>query len=338
MSLIDNQQPLQPEYIPSKTVGRTDVLEELQSLFGPTYMPNVLLHGVRGTGKTLVAKKHLLNLEYNTVYISCNQYNTQYKALQQLYAALTGEKLQSGYHTAQLKQKIENRTSHTKHVIVLDELDFLLLNDGKDLLYYLSRTQNSENLGLILISSNQSSLKDQVDERTYSTLQPQRISLEPYTPEQVYKILADRIRQSLEPQSLHHDALTYTASTTQNTKIALHWLRYTARGEDEAITEETLRKTRTEAYQDYTERLLTQHSRHHLLLYNALRNTEEETMRSGDAYTAYREHCEESDVEPLSNRRISDLLKHLQLYNLIQTEYHYGGTAGKTREITVTTL
>ena len=36
--------------------------------------------------------------------------------------------------------------------------------------------------------------------------------------------------------------------------------------------------------------------------------------------------------EEVSNRHISDFLKHLELLNLIEVEYHYGGNIGKTRK------
>jgi orc1/cdc6 family replication initiation protein len=336
MSLIENHRPLQPEYVPSKLDEREDQWRTVENKLGSGTLPNLFFHGTRGTGKTVLAHKALIELDTSLEghYIPCNQYNTQYKVLQQLQSSITGEETRTGYHTSKLQREIEDQVQHTRHVVVLDELDFLLLNDGNDLLYSLSRIENSENLGLILISSNQSSLKDQVDERTYSTLQPQRISFEPYTPEQTYQILAQRARQSLQPSSLHHEALTYITSTTTNLKHALHWLHTTAQNTNQPITEETIRQHRERARQSLVNRILSKHTPHHQLLHQALQDLEQDTVRTGQAITAYREHCNQNNVEPLSNRRISDLLKHLEYYQLIQTQYHYGGTEGKTRNIT----
>lgn len=339
MSLVQNSRPLQPEYVPSKLEHREDQRKEVEAELQGTLLPNLLFHGPRGTGKTVLAHKILLEL--NAVeghYIPCNQHNTQYKVLQQLQASIAGNKTQSGYHTSRLQRKIKGQIQNTQHLVVLDELDFLLLNDGNDLLYQLSRIENSQNLALILISSNQSSLKDQVDERTHSTLQPHRIGFEPYTPEQNYQLLAERARHSLEPSSLHHEALTYLTSSTTNLKHALHWLHHTATHTDQPITEETLRKHREQAQKELVNRILSPHTQHHQLLYHAIQTLKQNTIQTSQANTKYRELCNQEDVEPLSNRRISDLLKHLEYYQLIQTQYHYGGKKGKTREITATSL
>lgn len=335
MSLIENRQPLQPEYVPAKLTEREEKQGEILREFDAGHLSNLLFHGPRGTGKTLLAHRTILDLKDSLSghYIPCNRYDTQYKVLQQLRSSMNGEEPTTGYHTSRLERDIEEQLKHRKHVLVLDELDFLLLNDGNDLLYFLSRVDASENLGLILISSNTASLEDQVDERTYSTLQPRRIGLEPYTPEQVYNILAQRARQSLEPSSLHHEALTYITSATTNTKHALHWLRHTARNTDDPITEETVRNHRDDAYQSIISHTLSPHTNHHSILFDAIQELDQDPVRSGDIYTAYREACADKDVEPLSNRRISDHLKHLEYYDLIESEYHYGGTEGKTRKI-----
>jgi len=340
MSLIDKQQPLQPEYIPSQVVNRDEQRREVEQAFSAGILSNLLFHGPRGTGKSLIAHHTIIESGDNLQghYIPCNRYNTQYKALRHLHASITDDETGPGYHTSRLQREIEQQTLHTKHLVVLDELDFLLLNDGNDLLYYLSRLDTSGNVGLILISSETSSLEDRVDERTYSTLQPQRLSFEPYTPEEAYEILAKRARHSLEPSSLHHNALTYITSTTTNLEHGLHWLRQAAQNQDEPITEETVRRHREDTQQAIIDTKLAGHTEHHRHLYQAIQSQTNSTLRSGQAYTAYREHCNKQDVEPLSNRRISDFLKHLDLYDIIDTTYHRGGTEGKTREIKLNTL
>jgi Cdc6-like AAA superfamily ATPase len=53
-------------------------------------------------------------------------------------------------------------------------------------------------------------------------------------------------------------------------------------------------------------------------------------VKAGDIYTRYQELTETYEIESLSDRRISDLpSKHLEMLDLIEAEYHYGGSKGK---------
>jgi len=338
MSIVDNQRPLQPEYVPGTPKHRKPELETLIDSYDAVNLPNTLLHGPRGTGKTLLTRKLLTELEDDIQhhYINCINHDTEHKALRKLHASITGKEPGPGFHTSKLKRKIQKQTEHTRHAIILDEADFLLLNNGNSLLYFLSRLKNPGNTGIIIVSAHTSSLEDRVDERTYSTLQPRRIGLEPYTPEQVYEILGQRARQSLEPTSLHHEALTYLASTTQNLKHGLHWLRHTAQQTSQPITEEHLRQNKQQVRKSLVEKRLAEHGQHHRVLYSTVQSFDDYPVNSGQVYTKYREHCNQHDTEPLSNRRISDLIQQLELHNLLRYETHHGGQKGKTREITPT--
>ncbi|ERH00196.1 MAG: orc1/cdc6 family replication initiation protein [Haloquadratum sp. J07HQX50] len=340
MSLVNNQRPLQPEYIPGSITDRESERKALKQALDTVHLPDVLLHGPRGTGKTLLTRQLITQLEDDIQhhYINCIHHNTEHKALRKLHTSITGENTPQGFHTSKLQRKIEKQLKHTRHLIVLDEADFLLQNNGNSLLYYLSRINKPSNLGTIIVSAHTASLQSQIDERTHSTLQPQRIGTEPYTSEQVYQILSQRARQSLEPTSLHHEALTYLASATQNTKLGLHWLRHTAQNTDQPITEQTLKQTQKQAHHHFTERTLSYHTDHHRTLYKAIRDFDDYPVNSGQTYTKYREHCRKQNLEPLSNRRISDYIQHLKLHGLIETKAHHGGKHGKTKEIQPTSL
>jgi Cdc6-like AAA superfamily ATPase len=176
-----------------------------------------------------------------------------------------------------------------------------------------------------------------VEERTFSTLQPQRIGLEPFTGEDIYEVLADRARKSLKPQSLRREALTYIASSTQNLKIGLNWLRVSAHHTEDTITETLVKDVREELSQTYTKHWLQKLTDHHRLLYQAIEelDTEQESIQTGDVYIRYKNLCQAYNEDPLTERRISDYLKQIEETGLIQSTYRYGGRKGKTREIRV---
>jgi len=331
--------PLQPNYVPKNLYNRKKERQLLEELSTENSAPqNLFVHGPRGTGKTHITH---LALEGNNrkCYVPCTQHDTQYKALKQILRGLN-EDINDGHHTSDLQRKVVEKTKAVNTVIVLDDIDFLLLNDGDDLLYFLTRMETRNNVDLVLISSNHTGLKSQIEERTYSSLQPKRVNFEPYTAEELYQILVERARKALIDQSLQKAALTYITSTTQNISVGLHWLKHAAETTDSVITESHVQQAQKKAYEEYAANLLSSFSEHHRLLYQAVRelNAEENKIRTGEIYTRYEELCKTYNENTLSKRRLSDFLKHLELLDLIEAEYHYGGSNGKTRDVRLTTL
>jgi Cdc6-like AAA superfamily ATPase len=243
---------------------------------------------------------------------------------------------EEGHHTASLQRKLDERIGGLPTIIVLDEVDFLLLNDGNDLLYFLSRIDDRESLSLVLISNGQASIENRVEERTFSSLYPRTVILEPYSSEEIFEILASRARKALAQRSLHTGALAHISSSAENVGFALCWLRTAARNSDETISKTDVTDSFPDAREAYTQRLLSDFSRHHQLLYRAVVNLDEEVetgIRTGNIYQRYRKLCRTESTDALSDRRLSDFLKELELLELIQADYYYGGEKGKTREI-----
>lgn len=341
-SLLENPTPLQPNYVPPELVNRDDEVEMLTRVFdgvGDAGATNLVVEGPRGTGKShlVLNQLHSLPDPVNSCYVPCHRYDTQYKALTQIHQSLFHEAVPEGHHTATLQRELEERTVQ-ETVMVLDELDFLLRNDGDDLLYYLSRSSTRQ-LTLILITANHADLASKLEERTYSSLHPERLYLGSYSEKELFDILADRARKALGPRSLHRNALTRIVSNIDNLAIGLTWLRTAAEAADDMVTETVVGDTADRAYRRYVDGVLNDFSDQHKLVYQAIRElaTEQESsIQTGAIYDRYQELCDVYGEDLLSHRRVSDFLKHLELLDLIDAEYHYGGETGKTREITLT--
>jgi len=336
-SLIEDPAPLQTQTVPSEFINRSDEIEKLEQLVDPETSSNSCIVGERGTGKTHLVLHQFQKLpgQVNTCYVPCKRCDTEYKALKQLYQAVTREEISTGHHTSTLYREIEEKTTELPALVFLDDIEFLLQNDGDSLLYQLSRT-NTDQLNLITASTPGTNLKDELEERTYSSLHPRRLELEPYDGEKVCQVLVQRSRDSLKPQSVHQNALTYIASTTQNLTYALTWLETTAKKSMDKITENKVREYREQAYKDYIDKQLREFTRHHRLLIQAIEELEKEgepPIYTGEIYQRYHELSESYSEDPVSNRRLSTYLKHLELLQLIESKYHYGGQQGKTREI-----
>ena len=343
-NILEDPTPLQLNYVPDEFQGRENEASSLKASFAGSEeapLPNLHVHGPRGTGKTQVVNSVFNDLpkRVSKAYVPCHRYDTQYKALKQICKAFSQD-VDDGHHTSELQRRVGEQAEVMKTVVILDQVDFLLLNDGDDLLYFLSRLENSSNISAVTISSNTENLESLIEERTYSSLQPRRIGFEPYTGEELYQILAKRAKKALASKSLQREALTYIASSTSNVGRGLAWLRYAAKSAETTITEELVRDVETSAYQEYVNQLLDDFTEHHYLVYEAVFEASEEgenSVRAGEIYKMYQNLCRSTGKEALSNRRVSDYIKHLEVLGIVQANYYYGGEKGKTREVTIAT-
>lgn len=316
--------------------GRTAEVSKLCESLIQQRESTVYLAGPHGAGKTLLVRHALRDLppQPTVCYLSCLQHDTQYKALTALCETLTGESFKTGYHTTQLISAFTQSLTDHDLVIVLDDIEFLLLNDGCDFLYYLSRIDHQLAPRLIMVSANQRKLSAVLDERIYSSLRPVTITLEPYTAQETIRILESRVQDWVN-QEVSRDALAAIAATSQNIRLARDWLRLAAEITDSPIREEMIHLTRADAQQRYRTNRLANFSIHHRHLMQVIEQLAAATdsMHSGTVYEWYQKCCSQHGINRLSTRRISDYLKHLECLGLIQAEYHYGGHDGKTRHI-----
>jgi len=328
----------EPEF-PGRQQEYQDIIEVLEA----TGSQHGYIYGPRGSGKTAVTSHALDAAETSadTVYLSCMQHDTQYKVFQELCDQLTGESIEEGHHTATLKHEFESILDTTAVAIVLDEADFLLANDGNDLLYYLSRVSAANPVSTVSISANHPELASLIDTRTYSSLQPHHIAFDGYSEDQAHQILHTHTEQFDDAAPpVYPQAIEQIATTTTNIRFGMHWLRYAMQDAQSAVSKDEVNQVHGEAIQRYRDVMLQDFTPHHSLLLEAiyhLCNKGQEITFAGDVYTRYNEFCTSVQRDPLTNRRLSDFLTHLDLLGLIEAEYHRGGEAGKTREIQLVT-
>lgn len=336
-NVIEDATPLRLDTLPARYVDRADEQRILATALTTGSPHNYHLHGHHGSGKTHLVQRLLRESEAtNTCYVSCKTSDTQYKVLRRLHETVTDDAIGSGYHASDLQRTIAQRTEAVRTILVLDDVGFLLLNDGDDLLYFLSRLDHSSNVTVVAISTERTDLAEALDDRVYSTLAPQEIHFDRYSEDVLTRILLDRAQESLEPRSLQQKAVTTIAAATANAAFALVWLRTAAEHADAVVTESTVTDARVAAQHRYVDHLLDPFTEHHHLLYQAIDELAVETeppVTAGAIYDRYDELCSVYSVDRLSDRRLSDFLKHLELLELVRVEYHYGGEKGKTRDV-----
>jgi orc1/cdc6 family replication initiation protein len=340
---IDTAHTMSADYVPETIVDRDDEQATLTEVVSATGSRQLYIYGPQGTGKTFVTRRVMeeTKRDIETSYISCIQFNSQYEVLRQLYCSLTGEEINKGYHTAQLQEQIEQQLGDQQLILVLDDIDFLLENNGDDLLYYLSRMRHRGNLSLVAISNNHPEPRSVVEERTLSSLQLWPLIFEPYSEDEVREILTHRLQQASLLDTVDQEALSEITTATQNVQLALHWLEQAAASAERQITRDLLTNVKSAAAQRYRDILLKDFSRHHIILFEAISQLLVEAGDSaytGAVYDRYTELCHSMRKDPLSHRRITDFITHLELLNIITVNRYYGGAKGKTREIRLESL
>ncbi|MFC4359251.1 Cdc6/Cdc18 family protein [Halobium salinum] len=339
MSCIENFQPLETRHLPTQLKNRNELKSALNQEFGSDLnsASNMFILGPRGTGKTHFIRKLLEDLPHNDVascYVNCRQSNTQYKGLSQILSVLTDEEIDTGHHVSSLQRQLQNRVGIQPLLVVLDDLEFLVQNDGSDLLYFLSRL--SDSVRLILTSSSPSALK-QVDGRAISSLLPRSLELSEYSEKQAFSILADRAEAALASHSLHNDALQSIVDTTRNISIGLYWLQVAGQRRN-TITTTVVEDVKPDAFRRYLDDQLQEFSVHHRLVLQAVMELLKEspgTVRTGKVYSRYKALCDVYSEDSVSQRSISDVLTELELLQFIDAEYFRGGQHGKTRKISL---
>lgn len=329
---------LTPAYRPKTIVGREQEHAALEDVLTSIGSRNLYVYGPRGTGKTLLTQATIEALpeETTTHYVPCTQYDSQYKVITRLYQLLTGVDKGRGHRTDQIQQDLTQHLTDSNTVIVLDDIDFLLANDGEDLLYYLSRMDNRSNTSIICVSTNPPDKFTQIEDRTLSSLQPWYVNIKAYTAPQVYRILEERFREGSLLDSVEREALTLIAVHTRNIQLGLLWLAQAAATADESITEDIVRGVKPAVNQSYREFLLSDFTKHHYTLLEAISQIETETQdraATGAIYDRYKSLCQHTGEDPLTHRRIDDFLIQLELLDAIEINHRTGGTLGRTREI-----
>lgn len=328
--------------VPQTVVGRDAERAALRRAFSRDSHENVHVGGPHGAGKTLLTTPGLRQTPGapRPCYIPCREYRTQYQVLARLTELLTGEAVPAGYRTTQLQRQTATALRDRSVVFVLDDVEFLLQADGPDLLYYLSRLEAAQ-ASIVTVSATEPDLTEALESRAASSLQPQHLSVPPYTAAQAARILGVHARECV-PQPVTDAALRQIAARTTNITLGLHWLRRAAEvtDRDTVLAAAVVPRLEQDALHRYWLDALSAFTCHHALVLTAVEQIATEPGRpvTGRVYDRYTTLCRGRDVAPVTLRRVGDYLDQLELLGLIQVEHLRGGAQGKTRVIRLTSV
>ena len=333
---------LDHRFLPENLPHRGDQIKSvakywIEALKGVT-PPDVTIYGKTGTGKTAVAKFARKQLEsiskekdvnVRVEYIRCTDYTTEYQVIARLCQQMGQDVPYRGWTKAEVVHAF--RDLFKKNVfgknlilmIILDEIDILLKNDGDGLLYTLTRTDNVS----IASISNFVDFKQFIKPRVKSSLRDREIVFPPYNAQQLVDILDDRSELSFEDGVLNGDVIPLCAAMAAkeegDARYALDLLRTSGELADEKgseiIYEDYVREAKEYIeHNKVTDIIMTLPSQQQKVLESILYLTKrKEEITSGRLYDVYKEF---SKGDSVSYRRIFDFINELEMLGLISTK------------------
>jgi cell division control protein 6 len=365
-TLFKNKQVLQSNYSPETILHRSEQVENIASILGPTLKgeraSNLFLYGKTGTGKTLSAQylgekleskiKERGETKLKFLYINCKSKkvsDTEYRIIAELINLLGGKVPATGLPTDAVYSKFVDMIDNEKQIVVLvlDEIDQAVKKISDNFIYTLTRI-NSElkNAQISLIGiSNSLTFMDNLDPRVRSSLGEEEIVFPPYNALQLRDILTERSKSAFSEGVLQEGVIAkcaaYAAREHGDARRALDLLRVAGevavREGSEKISlshiDTANQKIEKDKMLDIIESEPTQFQ---LVLYSIMRLSDRKdqgTIFTGDVYNIYQEICESTKNETLTMRRVSDIIAEFDMLGIINARVISKGRQGRTREI-----
>lgn len=360
--IFRDRDKLLPDYVPSELPHRSNQILQLAKILAPALAgsrpSNVFIYGLTGTGKTAVAKYVLRKLEEKAqdrvlfAYVNCRQNDTSYRVMAELARNLGTRIPFTGLSTSEVYKRfmtVLDRRSRIM-VVVLDEIDHLVKKSGDDVLYFLTRINeqlSSSKLSLIGIT-NDLKFTEFLDARVKSSLGEEELVFPPYSAKELEDILRQRSAEAFYDGVLMPEVIPLCAAIAakQNgdARLALDLLLKAAdiaeREEASKVTADHVRQAQREIEKNVTVDVIKSMPLHVKLVLLAVYLLEKEGARNittGMIYNKYLEITKLLGIDPVTQRRVSDIINELDMSGIVNARVVSLGRYGRTKVIRLST-
>lgn len=359
--IFKEREKLLPDYVPEELPHRDEQILTLARVLAPALSgsrpSNVFIYGLTGTGKTAVTKYVLRKMREKSqrkidyVYINCRQNNTSYRVLAEL-AKHVGVKVPfTGLALGEVMKRLVQGLERQKSIIivVLDEIDNLVKKQGDDVLYFLTRVNeelSNSKVSLIGIT-NDLKFTEFLDARVKSSLGEEELVFPPYNAVQLEDILQKRVREALREGAIEDEVIKKVAAIAarQNgdCRLALDILLKAAdiaeREGSDKVTMAHVDKARSEIEKNLAVDIIKTMPLHVKLVLAAIyllsKNEGSKMITTGLVYDKYKELVGKIGMEPVTSRRISDIINELDVVGIINARVISLGRYGRTKVVSI---
>lgn len=346
--IFKDERFLYPEHVPERLPHRNAEIDSLAFALKPVSEgkkpQNIFMAGKPGTGKTVTARFVLKELEEysdraKSLYINCFRVNTRHAALTEISNFLGVPVTRRGTSSDEALDSVISafkKISFTP-IIVFDELDQLVMEgEASKLFYDLLRVFefSKGRFGLVLISNTEGILS-KLDARVRSSLMPETIVFDPYSPGQLKDILSERMQFAFLPNVFEKEviglAAAHAAKLGGDARIAIESLLKAGRLAEKNNAEKLGLEHLKEAFSGLEDRpmqkagpFLSEQEKLILGLVPAIGK-----ISSGELYKKF----SAATKQAITQRRFRTFVSKLEEMKLVECSFTGKGERGRTRMV-----
>jgi len=342
-----------------RTEQKNELVMELTPILMGSAVTGVFVYGNPGTGKTGLILDLLAELEDEahknqvglaTAYVNCSENRTETVILLEVLRQLNPDKSypKMGWNRSKVIDEFTDaiKKSGGQVLIVLDEVDYVLKEEGDDILYRLGRINDASGASVSsLLISNDVRVSDYIKPRTASTFGRVKVIFSPYTADELKDILSDRaqaaFKSSVVGPSVIQKIAEIEASRDGDARKAMELLDNCAKiaiaKKRKNITLDLVDEADAFLERDQMLHVISSLTQQQKLVCLSILKQEKDMMGGQDAYYLYLEVCKSYNIKPLSERRVRSFVVNLKELGLIESEVGWlADLKKKTRKIHVT--
>jgi len=365
-NIFRDKSALQTNFQPKSILFRDNQIKQIALILAPALRgerpSNLFLYGKTGTGKTLSIHwvrgelmkrmKKESGFKLKIEYINCKLKkvsDTEYRILAEIIRKLGGDVPDTGLPTHAVYSKFIEIIDQEKQLIILvfDEIDQAVKKISNDFLYNLTRLNSELSKSQICVVgiSNNLTFLDEIDPRVKSSLSEEEIVFPPYNAPQLQDILKSRAKDAFRENILQEGVIAkcsaYAAREHGDARRALDLLRVAGelaeRDNSKKIKFQHIDEANNKIEKDKILDIVASEPRQFQFVLFAIIELSGKNKGTpfftGDVYNFYRELCKKTNLEVLTQRRVSDIIQEFDMLGIINVRIISKGRGGRMREI-----